>query len=212
MENEIPKHVTHHLFNATRISPSGKCLTALIFIVASGTSSLACSCMFTTPSEGFDRAKAVFTGTVVAAGKSKWTVAVKRVWKGEIGSQVVLFDAHAGTSCATKYEVGKKYLFLVNIEEVDGRVRYSPQVCNWGARLRSHKVIIREREPAKWIEDWVLMGHGPGHAPSKPWNETTAKHNWRLERSRHERASLLSCVGEPLKRSVMLSRNRKAGS
>ena len=31
-------------------------------------------------------------------------------------------------------------------------------------------------------------------------------YNKRLERTRHERASLLSCVGEPLKRSVMLLR------
>ena len=30
--------------------------------------------------------------------------------------------------------------------------------------------------------------------------------NKRLERTRHERASLLSCVGEPLKRSVGLNR------
>jgi hypothetical protein len=30
-----------------------------------------------------------------------------------------------------------------------------------------------------------------------------APHNMRLERTRHERASLLSCVGEPLKRNVM---------
>ena len=29
-----------------------------------------------------------------------------------------------------------------------------------------------------------------------------AAHNKRLERTRHERASLLSCVGEPLKRNV----------
>jgi len=144
-----------------------KYLAALIFILASAISSLACSCMFLAPSEGFNRAKAVFTGAVVAAGESKWTVEVKRVWKGEVGSQVILVDAHAGTSCSTKYEVGKNYLFLVDLEAFDGGVRYSPQVCNGGARLRSHKVVMRKNERARWIEDWVLMGHGPGHAPSK---------------------------------------------
>ena len=30
-----------------------------------------------------------------------------------------------------------------------------------------------------------------------------AAHNKRLERTRHERASLVSCVGEPLKRGVI---------
>jgi hypothetical protein len=30
-----------------------------------------------------------------------------------------------------------------------------------------------------------------------------APYNTRLERTRHEQASLLSCVGEPLKRSVL---------
>jgi hypothetical protein len=32
--------------------------------------------------------------------------------------------------------------------------------------------------------------------------KSAAKSNKRLERTRHERAALLSCVGEPLKRSV----------
>ena len=34
-----------------------------------------------------------------------------------------------------------------------------------------------------------------------------APHNTRLERTRHARASLLSCVGEPLKRNVRLLRD-----
>ena len=144
------------------------CFATLIFLLASGTSSLACSCMFPTPSEGYDRAKAVFTGTVVAGSRGEWTVEVIRVWKGEVGSsKVVVFDAHARTSCSTKYEVGRRYLFLVNVEILEGSVRYSPQVCNWGARLRSYRVTLRGNQPARWIEEWVLMGHGKGYAQSK---------------------------------------------
>jgi len=36
-----------------------------------------------------------------------------------------------------------------------------------------------------------------------------AAHNKRLERTRHERASLLSCVGEPLKRIYKASQEKK---
>ena len=50
------------------------------------------------------------------------------------------------------------------------------------------------------------MGHGslPGHLFVADYHGSivTAPPNRRLERTRHERASLLSCVGEPLKRSV----------
>jgi hypothetical protein len=38
--------------------------------------------------------------------------------------------------------------------------------------------------------------------------DTRPTSNKRLERTRHERASWLSCVGEPLKRSVGLLRYR----
>ena len=139
---------------------------AVAFILASVSTGLACACMFSSPATGFDRAEAVFTGRVIKAGKSEWTVEVTRVWKGDVESEVILFDAHARTSCSTSgYKKGRSYLFLVNVENRSGITLYSPQVCNWGTRLRSTKVRFEDKGPARWIEDWVLMGHGEGSPP-----------------------------------------------
>ncbi|SRR6266542_1304118 len=127
----------------------------------------ACSCGAITPSAGFDRAQAVFTGAVVKASKSKWTISVQRVWKGDVESLVTLHDAHAGTSCASRFMRGVSYLFLVNVEPVHDSVRFSPQVCNWTNRLKSDMLRLRDDGPSRWVEDWVLMGRGDGRPPRK---------------------------------------------
>jgi hypothetical protein len=124
--------------------------------------------MFPSPTRGFDRATAVFTGKIIQASKGEWIVEVTRIWKGDVEFQIILFDAHAGTSCSTSgYKTGQSYLFLVNVENTIGITRYSPQVCNWGARLRSSKVRVDEKGPARWVENWVLMGHGKGRSTIK---------------------------------------------
>ncbi len=145
--------------------------TVVFMLIASPV--LACTCAAVLPHEAFDQAEAVFTGKVIRASKSNWTVEVDRVWKGEIESQIELFDAHAGSSCSTQgYKKGRSYLFLVTIEKKDGKVRYSPQVCTWGGALKRTKmafedgqIIIGEHVRGKWIEEWVLMGHGEGKPP-----------------------------------------------
>ncbi len=57
------------------------------------------------------------------------------------------------------------------------------------------------------MEQFLLVNQdlasGRLHQPVTP--------NKRLERTRHERASWLSCVGEPLKRSVRCFVNRSCG-
>jgi hypothetical protein len=140
-------------------------ITVFAAVFVTGGQVLCCVCGAVTPSDGFDRAQAVFTGTVIKASKSTWTVSVQRVWKGDVESVVTLRDAHAGTSCASSFRRGATYLFLVNVESVNGAVRYSPQVCNWTNRLKSDKVRFGEDGPSRWVEDWVLTGRGAGHAP-----------------------------------------------
>ena len=138
---------------------------------------LACSCMFVLPERGFALAEAVFTGRVIRSSKSNWTVEVNRVWKGEVESQIELFDAHAGSSCSTSsFKKGRSYLFLVKIENKNGKVRYSPQPCNWTVVLKTRKMTIEKggiisigKGPrAKWVEELVLMGQGEGKPPLTP--------------------------------------------
>jgi hypothetical protein len=141
-------------------------LIAFGILLFTASESSACTCGAIKPSQGFDQAQAVFTGKVIKAKKSGWAIIVDRVWKGEIEETITLRDAHAGSSCASGYKRGESYLFLINVEESQQKVVYSPQICNWGTRLRSAKVEF-EGTPASWIEDLVLKDRGAGTAPMK---------------------------------------------
>ncbi len=131
-------------------------LIAFGILLFSASESFACVCRAITPAQGFDRAQAVFTGKVIKAKKSEWTVAVDRVWKGDVEEIITLRDAHAGSSCASSYKRGESYLFLINVEKSKRAVVYSPQICNWGTRLKSAQVRFSEGTPYSWIEDLVL--------------------------------------------------------
>jgi len=135
-------------------------------LLFSASDSSACTCGAITPAQGFNQAQAVFTGKVTKAKKSEWTVVVDRVWKGEVEETITLRDAHPGSSCAGSYRRGESYLFLINVEESEQKVVYSPQICNWGARLKSARVEF-EGTPATLIEDLVLKDRGAGKPPTK---------------------------------------------
>jgi hypothetical protein len=142
------------------------CLISFVILLLTASESFACMCGAITPAQGFDQAQAVFIGKVIKARKSEWTVVVDRVWKGEVEETIMLRDAHPRSSCAVGYERGESYLFLVNVEKSERKVVYSPQVCNWGPRLKSAKVGF-EGTPASWIEDLVLKDRGAGTPPMK---------------------------------------------
>ena len=134
---------------------------------------MACSCGYLSPEAGFADAEAVFTGKVIRSSKSNWTVEVERVWKGDVEKRIELFDAHAGSSCSTRgFRKGRSYLFLVSVENRNGKIRYSPRPCNWTVALKTVRITVQERrvnigegEKARWVEEWVLMGQGEGKLP-----------------------------------------------
>jgi hypothetical protein len=150
-------------------------LLAIAFgiLLFSASESSACMCGAITPAQGFDQAQAVFTGKVTKAKKSQWTIVVHRVWKGEVEETITLRDAHPGSSCAGSYKRGESYLFLINVEESEQKIVYSPQICSWGTRLKSAKVEF-EGTPATLIEDLVLKDRGAGKPPMKK-NPSKAK-------------------------------------
>ena len=150
-----------------------RCIATLVFLLLPSPV-LACVCGYMGPQSGFAVSDAVFSGKVIRSSKSKWIVEVDRVWKGEVESQIELFDANAGTSCSTRgFKKGRSYLFAVDIENKDGKIRYYPQPCNfWTVALKRTKITVKETqiivgegEGAKWAEEWVLMGQGEGRPP-----------------------------------------------
>jgi hypothetical protein len=136
------------------------------FVLFAANKALACSCSFSHPSQGFDRAQAVFTGKVIKAKKSEWIIFVDKVWKGEVEETITLRDAHAGTSCASGYKKGESYLFLVDVVKSESKTIYNPQVCNWGTRLNAARLEIGANTYA-WVEDLVLKDRGEGKPPTK---------------------------------------------
>jgi hypothetical protein len=141
-------------------------LIAFAILLFTASESFACMCGAITAAQGFDQAQAVFTGKVIKAKKSEWIVVVDRVWKGEVEETITLRYAHPRSSCAAGYERGESYLFLINVEKSEHKVVYSPQICNWGTRLKSAKVEF-EGTPATLIEDLVLKDRGTGKPPTK---------------------------------------------
>lgn len=146
---------------------------AILVLTATASSVLACQCNWGQLDKAFCRSQAVFTGKVIRSGKSTWTVEVDRVWKGEVEKQIELFEANVGGCCSMRFKKGRSYLFLVNAENKDGKVRFRPQL--WTTALKTTKIILEDRvikwedgEGAKWVEDWVLMGQGEGKPPLTP--------------------------------------------
>jgi hypothetical protein len=135
-------------------------------ILSTSDKSFACVCSSRPPSEGFDKAQAIFIGKVTKAKKSEWIVAVDRVWKGEVQETITLRDSMPGTSCAIGFKKGESYLFLVKFVKSERKIIYYPQVCNWGTRLKSTRLEIGENTYA-WVEDLVLKDRGDGKPPIK---------------------------------------------
>jgi len=138
-------------------------LIATLSAVALGPSSgLACSCMLSSPAEELDHATHVFSGRVTA-----WedpyaadviqdslepvtiTLAVERVWKGDVGPTVQVQTARDGASCGFTFHMGEQYLVYA----------YNSQVS----------LCSRTMGLASASEDLAALG--TGHEPAR---ETTA--------------------------------------
>jgi len=147
-----------------------KITVLVIFIVVfllSANNALACVCEFALPAQDYDRAQVVFTGKVIKAKKSAWTIIVDRVWKGEIKETVVLRDFLPKSSCSASFKKEVSYLFLVNVVESKGKTVYYPQVCSWGnTRLNKYRVEVGGNN-YMLIEDIVLRNRGEGYFPLK---------------------------------------------
>ena len=126
----------------------------------------ACSCVPSSPEEGFDRVQYVFTGKVVKAEHHVWLVDVERVWKGheKLRHTIKLMDVYARMDCEFFFELGQRYLFFTVLAKGSRDVFYHPQACNWTRRLQSTRVLAPGNE-SLWLEDLIVRQHGPGELP-----------------------------------------------
>jgi hypothetical protein len=136
--------------------------------------------------------QAIFSGKVLSIEISRgvyWAVKfkVERAWKYVDSQDVVIFTMSPdGASCGVDFILGENYLVYAGIAFEN---ELWTNHCTRTQKLRyAHR-------------DLLILGAGK-RPKAKVKISTLQKHNERLERTRHERAFLLRCVGEPLKRSV----------
>ena len=130
-------------------------------------------CPYVPPENAFGLAEAVFTGKVIRSGRGRWTIEVDRFWKGEVESQVELYDRHAGSSCGMRgIKKGRSYLFLVDVENENGKIRYRINPCNYIVALKAQKMKIEGQKitvgkgiEGKSVEERILQSQGEGKAP-----------------------------------------------
>jgi hypothetical protein len=130
-------------------------------VVATSRVASACSCStIDTPQKNLADVDAVFMGKVVVSKKHEWTITVEKVWKGSVQETVQMRDAHAGTSCESKFTLGETYIFFARSKESGRRTIYHPALCTWTISLtfRLNEVLLSE---------YVLKELGAGHTPSR---------------------------------------------
>ena len=139
-------------------------VAALLLLNADKT--FACSCAFYTPAQSFARAQVVFSGMVSDARKGKWKFAVDRVWKGEVEEEITLRDLSVGTSCASNFKLGKRYIVFASIDASQRKTTYNPNACSWTTPLKTFggqegetAHPVKDHDPTKtiyWVEDWLI--------------------------------------------------------
>ncbi|WP_456639714.1 hypothetical protein [Bradyrhizobium sp. USDA 10063] len=117
-------------------------------------------------------------GKVVEIKDHTWAVDVDRAWKGaeKLANRVRLLDVYASIDCEFYFELGRVYVFFVNVAKSSRYVYYQPDVCNWTRALRSTRVT--SPRGAIWLEDAIVENYGPGEPPKArdPWEDRSGSH------------------------------------
>jgi hypothetical protein len=130
-------------------------------VVFSSHAASACMCMtIGTPQKNLADVQAVFMGKVVASRKHEWTIAVDKVWKGDVQETVLMRDPAAGSSCESKFTQGETYIFFAYTKESRRKTIYHPALCTWTTSLTG-------RYDGILVSEYVLKELGKGRSPSQ---------------------------------------------
>ncbi len=131
------------------------------FLVLNASAAAACMCMtIGSPKTNLAKVQAVFLGKVVATKKHEWTIAVDKVWKGEVEEKVLMRDPSAGSSCESQFKLGESYIFFAYVKESKRKVIFNPAVCTWTTSLTyRHEGVL--------VSEFVLKELGEGQPPIK---------------------------------------------
>lgn len=138
-------------------------------LTLSARTAAACSCMWPSPQEAFDRYDVVVAGTVLTVTEIETVdgpmnsvhLQLKTVWKGEIKERESVVTNMSGAACGVSFSVGREYLVYA---------RYEPHL----ERLATH--LCTRTSPLEYAEpDLEFLGPGTAVTPVLPLTWGTIK-------------------------------------
>lgn len=138
------------------------------FLLFNVSETFACMCAFSTPAQAFDRADAVFSGTISEGEKGKWKITVDRVWKGKVEEESRLRNLSPESSCAPYFTPGKRYIVFADNDASQQEATFNPNVCSLNTPFKTYGQqdgdkgvrLAKELDPTKtiyWLEDSLLQ-------------------------------------------------------
>ena len=126
----------------------------IVSMLMTGSVSYACVCGGEdSPRIRFDRAKIVFSGSVIEVNRKAVKLAVEKTYKGNIEKEIVLTRSDLETDCDIFFSKGDKYLVYADEVKLDGKVVFMTDVCAGTKRYADAKEDIDYLEtPARFPE------------------------------------------------------------
>src|SRR5215471_7356097 len=121
-----------------------KILFFAVYLMAIVNMGYACTCGGeNTPRVRFDRAKIVFSGTVIEKNEKVVKLRVEKAYKGTLEKEVVLKRRDQETTCDVFFRMEEKYLVFADEVKVDGKVMLETSVCAGTRRFVDSKEDVR---------------------------------------------------------------------
>ncbi|HEY7181662.1 MAG TPA: hypothetical protein VIC84_09605 [Blastocatellia bacterium] len=131
-----------------------KILSLIVSMLMTGSVSYACVCGGEdSPRIRLDRAKLVFSGSVIEVNRKAVKLAVEKTYKGNIEKEIVLTRSDQESDCDIIFSRGVKYLVYADEDKLDGKVVFITYVCAGTNRYADAKEDIDYLEtPARFPE------------------------------------------------------------
>ena len=129
-----------------------KILLLIVSMLATGSLVYACTCGGEdSPRIRRDRAKIVFSGTVIEVNDKAVKLEVGKAYKGNVEKEIILTRRDQETTCDIFFSKGDKYLVYADEVKLDDKVVFMTDVCAGTARYANAKEDIKYLEtPAEF--------------------------------------------------------------
>ena len=129
-------------------------LSLIASMLITGSVGYACTCGGEdSPRVRLDRAKIVFSGTVIEVNYEAVKLDVGKAYKGNVEKEVILARSYPETTCDIFFSKGEKYLVYADEVKLDDKVVFMTGVCAGTARYANAKEDIKYLETPEKFPD-----------------------------------------------------------